>query len=144
MLSNEELLVIQRAAQAAGAALSGCSERHRAALQGALDDLAGVVAVALQKRTDLAGRPATGRKGRAPTTRYIVDVSNYAPRIVLGGQAAADAINEHLAELKLRKRLTINNLTTSISTKGEWSHVEDTGSGTVILAVRRAPEENSA
>lgn len=143
MLSNEELLVIQRAAQAAGAALSGCSERHRAGLQAALDDLAGVVASALQMRTELAGRPATGRVGRRPTTSYVIDVSNHGPRVVVGGQAAADAINEHLAELGVRRRLTINNLTTSISTKGEWSYLVDTTNGTVILAVRRAKEKSA-
>lgn len=144
MISNEELLVIQRAAEAAGAALTGCSERHRAALQGALDDLAGVVTHALQIRADLAGRPATGRKGRVPTTRYIIDVDRYAPRVIVGGQAATDAINEHLAELGTSKRLTLNNMTTSISTKGAWTATIDTDSGTVGLSVRRAPEQKSA
>lgn len=90
---------------------------------------------------DSAGKPA----GRRPSARYRIEISNMAPRIVVGGQAAADAINEQLAELGVRQRVTQNNLTVGIARNGSWFKLVETSNGTVVLECARAKEqENSA
>lgn len=85
------------------------------------------------------------KRGAPPSTRYEVDVTNYAPAICLGGAAAAERVNEILAQHGQKKRLTVNNLTTTIATRGGWWTNVDTDSGTITIGVRRLPDaENSA
>lgn len=88
------------------------------------------------------GRPkqsgsGAGKAGRPPSAFYNIDVTNYEPYTVSGGQAAAAEVNAHMERLGERRRFTANNLTVSIGRNGEWFHNVDTGSGTVTIAVRR-------
>lgn len=99
-----------------------------------------------QRMAEAAERRASGtRVGRRPTARYEVDITNYAPAVCIGAGAAVERVNEVLAEHKLKKRLTVNNLTTTISTKGGWWTNIDTTNGTVTIGVRRLSDaEKSA
>lgn len=88
------------------------------------------------------GRPkkqsgGAARAGRPPSTFYSIDVSNYEPYTVGGGQAAAAEINAHMERLGAKRRFTANNITVSISRNGEWWHNVDTDGGVVTLVVRR-------
>lgn len=86
---------------------------------------------------DSAGKPS----GRRPSVRYQVDVSNAAPRVAVGAQAAAEMVNKELEELREKKRVTQNNLTVGIARNTTWWTKVETANGTVVIEVRRLPDE---
>lgn len=118
-----------------------------------LQDLRDLVAEALAAGAQMLERVGRPRdpdsidkpRGRRPSSRYQIDVSNAAPRIAVGGQAAADMVNAELTELGSAKRVTPNNLTVGIARNGGWWTKVETDGGTVVIEARRLPDaEKSA
>lgn len=89
---------------------------------------------------DSVGKP----RGAKPAARYRIDVDNYAPRIILGGQATADAVNEHLAEFGMKQRVSMHTLIVGISRSGSWVKLCHHSNGTSAIAVSRLPDEEKS
>lgn len=89
---------------------------------------------------DSVGKPT----GRRPTTRYRIDVDNYAPQVVVGGLAAADAVNEHLAAFGMKQRVTMNTLIAGIARSNAWVKLCDHSNGTSAISVTRLPDEQKS
>lgn len=88
-----------------------------------------------------AGKP----RGPAPSARYRIEVDSYAPRTIIGGQAAADAVNEHLTEFGMKQRVTMHTLIVGCARAGYWSKLCNHDGGTSSITVTRLPDaENSA
>lgn len=84
-----------------------------------------------------AARSTGGKVGRKPTTVYLIDINGAEPFTTYGGRATVDAVNKELAALGVKRLLSVNNLTTIISTKGEWWRNVETDSGTVTISVQK-------
>lgn len=109
---------------------------------------AGAGTLSRMGRVATDGQPK-GKGGARPTAAYEVEISGAYPMRVLGAQAVCDIINKELEQHKEKFRLTPNNLTTVVSTRGGWFRNVETSNGTVTLAARRiqgpaAEQENSA
>ena len=138
MLKNDHLLVIQRVAAVLTKCLSHLPTALREEAEQLNIDINEVVTSALTVRAELKGRPATGRQGKPPSASYRLEITNHAPRTIIGGQAVVDAVNEELTSMGVKRLLTVNNLNTTISTKGEWWRNTDTNNGVVSVSVRKA------
>lgn len=144
MLKNAHLLAIQQAATLFSKVRGQWPKALAEQAEQVSHALADVVTDALQVRTEMAGRPRGSGKGRSPSTVYVVDYDGYEPRYAIGAAQAVDMVNGDLQELGHKGKLTANNLTTSISTKGEWSRKIATDNGDRVLAVRRVPDAAAA
>lgn len=112
-------------------------------------ELSDMVATALAD--GMAGLQNMGRKanpdgtrstgGRPPSVRYMIEVSNMAPRVVLGTAAAIEAVNEVMAEHKETFRMTSANMSVGIARNGSWWRNIETSNGTITVAVSKAKEQ---
>lgn len=92
-------------------------------------------------RNPSSAAPASGRR---PSARYCIDVDNHAPQIAVGGLAAAELVNAHLAAFGMKQRVTMNTLVAGISRSGAWVKLCDHANGTSAITVTRAPDGKSA
>lgn len=137
MINNAELLTLTRVAAAMGAAAASLSGQDAKRLSAALDELNELLTASLQSRVATGQRLARATNGRPPSASYMIDVSNMAPRTVIGGQAAADAVNEVLAENGERQRVTANALSVGIARNGQWFRLVETSNGTIVVSVTK-------
>lgn len=108
----------------------------RALVAAAINDGATQLTSMGRKRTAATGE---AKSGRPPSARFIVDTGNSVAE-VLGGEAAAEAVNTQMAEWGMKERATAGNITVAISRTGMWFRVVATDNGDQTISVQRVKE----